>query len=388
MSIRFPKFKMNYAVSGESVSTLGKDIREARMCYEKGAYKATMLLCGSVLENAFLDYLSIDHWLSEQAYSHTIGRNPPSTLDDWVLYEMLRVSRGLQLITDETFQLCDLLRDYRNLIHPAVARRTSINPNRARGTRSLEALKQALNDLDSSFISTWQNAYIINVAPIPACFVSNPNNVQAAAVNILQQHGFHVNIISTFAQLNALLQNPPRFSIIVNSHGEIMPVPPGSNWRNYYSNIGNAVINSGWMFVSIGGYPFYYEAANQPVNDEGLNAFLLPSGMRANCMNATNADFTEHGRSVISGVNMRGLPHALPAARCAIWEGTSQKIVFLGTRNLCGASAIRMGRGWFVHVGLESSFGNPALPPIQLAYNDGVLTNFGIGSALYVTGIL
>jgi len=110
--------------------------------------------------------------------------------------------------------------------------------------------------------------------------------------------------------------------------------------------------------------------------------------MQANCMNAANAEVTSHGRRVISGMNMGALPHMIPAARCAIWQRASRKIVFLGTRNLCGASAIRMGRGWFVHVGLDSSFGNAALPARVLANNDAVLANFGVGSALYVMGLI
>jgi hypothetical protein len=45
---------MNYAVSVDSVLTLNKDIREARTCFENTAYKATMVLCGSVLERRAL----------------------------------------------------------------------------------------------------------------------------------------------------------------------------------------------------------------------------------------------------------------------------------------------------------------------------------------------
>jgi hypothetical protein len=58
--MRLPNFKMNYAVSGDSVLSLNKDIREARTCFENTAYKATMVPCGSILEHALLDRLSID----------------------------------------------------------------------------------------------------------------------------------------------------------------------------------------------------------------------------------------------------------------------------------------------------------------------------------------
>jgi hypothetical protein len=363
---------------------LKRDVKEAKVCFENDAYKATMVLCGSILENILLDRLSVDSYVAEQGYLQTMGRRVPSSLERWSLDEMLRVSGFLGLVSQETYQLCDLLRNYRNLIHPAVSRRTLLKANRTRAQRALEAARQALQDLDSNFALAWQNAYIINITGVPSCFVGNANTLQTAVANILRQHGLTVHSISSFAHMNALLQNPPAYTIVANTHGEIMPVGPGTNWRDCYRSMGEAVKNAGWIFVNIGGYPFYYEAHNHPVGEDGLNAFLSTSDITANCMNATNADFTERGRSVIRSLNMRGLPHAIPAIRCARWQHASQKMVFLGSGNLYGVSAIRMGRGWFVHIGLESAFGNPTPTPQQLITGDNILGNFGIGSALYV----
>jgi hypothetical protein len=264
-----------------------------------------------------------------------------------------------------------------------------MNPNKTRARLSLEALRQALGELDLSFATAWQNAYIINIAGIRGAFINNPNVLQGAIANILQQHGIAVSIVTTFPQLNALLQNPPRFSIIVNVHGEIMPVPPGAGWRNHYERMGQEVVNSGWILLNIGGYPFYYDGTtNQPIGDDGLNEFLSTANMSANCMTATNASFTAEGRQVIRALNMQGLPHALVANRSARWHGATQKIKFLSSGNLCGISAVRMGRGWFVNEGLDSNLGMTAPTAAQLATNDAILGNFGAGSALFVAALL
>jgi len=200
----------------------------------------------------------------------------------------------------------------------------------------------------------------------------------------LQPRDFTVTTISTFAQLNSLIQNPPNFSLVINCHGEIMPVPPGTAWNTFYINLGTVVMNSGWALLNIGGYPFWYQANGNAVRDAGLNAFLSPSNMQGNCMNAGNSEFTETGREVVNRMNLTGaLPHALPIARCAIWRHISQSITFLGSRNLAGMSAIRMGRGWFVHLGVDSSLGTPGLPPAVLSQNDTTFTNLAVGSALY-----
>lgn len=388
MSFRFPQFKMNYAASGQSVSILEKDIKEATKCFDIGANKSTMLLSGSILENALFDILSMDEWIAEQTYLYVCRPIRPLRLEEWTLYDMLRASRELGIITDETYQLCDLLRDYRNLIHPAVVRRTLMEPNKTRARRSLEALRQALGELDRSFASIWQEAYIINITGVPGCFINNPNALQTTMTTILQQFGIHTNLITTLGQLSALLRNPPKAAIVMNTHGEIMPVPTGIDWRDHFRGLCEAVMNYGWILVNTGGYPFYYEAHNRPVGQNGLNEFLSPVNMTANCMNATNASFTNNGRRVIRNMNMLGLPHALPANRCARWQGASQKIVFLANGNLCGISAIRIGRGWFVNLGLDSNLGITTPTPQQLANNDAILGNFAVGTALLVAARL
>lgn len=147
-------------------------------------------------------------------------------------------------------------------------------------------------------------------------------------------------------------------------------------------------MNSGWILVNAGGYPFYYEAQNQPIGQVGLNEFLSQANVSADCMNATNASFTSNGRRVIRGLNMLGLPHALASNRCARWQGAAQKIVFLANEDLCGISAIRMGRGWFVNLGLDSNLGIVTPTPQQLANNDAILGNFAVGSALLVAARL
>jgi len=385
--IRFPKFKMNYTISGESVSTMNKDIKEAKKCFKYAANKATMVLCGSILESALLDRLSVDSSAAKQAYSTVMNRRARS-LEKWSLDEMLRVSRRLNLLCRETFQLCDLLRNYRNLIHPAVSRRASISPNSTRARRSLEAIKQALEDLDSGFISVWQDVYVVNIRNIPSSFVGNKANLENAIIDMARQKGLTTNRISSYAQLRATLRNPPKHAIVMNSHGEIMPVPRGRNWRNFYNDLGKTVQNYGWIFVNIGGYPFWYSQQGRPIGPDGLNAFLSPVHISADCMNPAQVDFTTDGMKVIRLANMTGLPHRLFSPRCAIWQGVSQKIIFLTNGLVCGASAIRMGRGWFVHVGLISSLGRQHPTSQQLNVGDAILGNLGTAAALYVAGKL
>ena len=384
--VQLPHFKMNYASSGDSVSALNKDVREARTCLENAAYKAAMVLCGSVLEHALLDRLSIDELTAKNEYYNIFNKRARS-IYRWGLDEMLQVSRNLGLITSEIYQLCDMLRDYRNLIHPAVSRRSSVTPNQIRGERSLEVTKQMLEYLESQFATSWHDVYIINIRNVPCHFVNDKLMVQTAVVNLAAGRNLSCHVVSSYSSLRALLQNPPRNAILINTHGEIMPVPRGRKWRNFYTDIGGAVRDDGWILVNVGGYPFYYWRSIQQrhcIGPDGLNAFLSQGNMSADCMASVNVDFTSDGLRIIRLANMRGLPHTVPGIRCARWQNASQLIGFLKSGNLYGASAVRIGHGWFVHVGLSSSlwFGTPT--PQQLAAGDSILANLGLASALWI----
>jgi hypothetical protein len=325
----------------------------------------------------------------EQTYNYVNSPRRPQLLEEWSLYDMLRAARYFNIITDETFQLCNLLRDYRNLIHPAEAVRTSMYPNKPRAQRSMEALRQALHDLDTFFSSVWQEAFIINIAGVPGIFINNPNALQTAYSNVLQARGIHVTIINNITQLSNMTQNPRKHSLILNTHGEIMPVPTGITWQNHYRNLSRAVINHGCILVNAGGYPCWYEANNQPLGADGLNEFLALSNITANCMTATTTNLTHEGRRLLNAMNMLQLPNAILASRCARWQGASKKVVILSNGSLCGLSAIRMGRGWFVHSGLDGNLGyQPPLNQAQAITNDTIIGNLAAGSALLVAGRL
>ena len=157
--------------------TLNKDIKELKKCFRTGAYKATMILCGSVLELALQDRLSFTLSSAKLAYSEITGKRAPS-IERWSLNEKLQVSGHLHLLCPNTLELCAVLRDYKNLIDPTISKRVSITSDRIRAKHSLKALRQALENLDSSFESVWQTVQVINIQNIGASLLHNKKNLQ------------------------------------------------------------------------------------------------------------------------------------------------------------------------------------------------------------------
>lgn len=109
-----------------------RDVNEINICHLNRAYKATMVLCGSVLEYLLGECLSLEAEAYIQELERLVNngdinvgrRDMPIEIDELTLYERLLVSRRLRILNREGYRLGDLLRDYRNLIHPSLEIRT------------------------------------------------------------------------------------------------------------------------------------------------------------------------------------------------------------------------------------------------------------------------
>ncbi len=96
-------------IQGEDFrSSLEADYREMNLAMEVGAWKATHVLAGSIIEALLADHLITS------AYN---GEPPDNILSKGLNYLIITCS-GLGIITDKTKQLSLVVNEYRNLIHP------------------------------------------------------------------------------------------------------------------------------------------------------------------------------------------------------------------------------------------------------------------------------
>lgn len=96
-----------------------RDFQELNICAQHGATKATMILGGSIVEAVLLDHLKRPRRKSkaEATYS-TIYHGKSKKLSDMGLDELLKVAGSMNLLPPDAIKLCDLVKDYRNLVHP------------------------------------------------------------------------------------------------------------------------------------------------------------------------------------------------------------------------------------------------------------------------------
>ncbi len=216
-------------------------------------------------------------------------------------------------------------------------------------------------------------------------------SIAQAAKALFEANGYRVEIVNDLVSLNFLVNNPPDNVIVINTHGEIMPMPPSwPNWDTYFVKLGNNVKDHGWIFVSTVGYPFFYYDQGSgmvAVGGSGVNTFLsVVEGLEVACKIVMHWDplygayLTETGEKAASRMGI-SLPSRIITVRPARWSVDPDYVFYMQFDDpwaqegfKYGASAVSMGNGFF----LLNGFGgrNVDLPPGVPPY-----TNQTIGEA-------
>jgi hypothetical protein len=149
-------------VHAESLAFLGDhdlaraletDIATAVSALGNADYKAAAVMAGSVAEALLLSLISEfnEAARSEAGERWQLGtpgrRQPPADLRLWSFAEYIGVGAELQIIGPKTSQALDLLKEYRNLIHPGRAERLKDANTRGNTTLAVGAMLMLVDDL-------------------------------------------------------------------------------------------------------------------------------------------------------------------------------------------------------------------------------------------------
>jgi len=131
---------------------LARDIEEVNKCTRYGAYKATLLFCGSITELLLYHELWKNEGDANKRYKE-INQSKPDKLNLemgwWSLGDMITVSKDLNIINDAIKRKARDITDYRNIIHPSVEIREEIKLNQIENLAriSIELLKMIIKEL-------------------------------------------------------------------------------------------------------------------------------------------------------------------------------------------------------------------------------------------------
>lgn len=94
--------------------------------------------------------------------------------------------------------------------------------------------------------------------------------------------GLEVDIItvSSIEEWEKLVSDAPYGVVIINAHGELVPVPPKyeCEWRDFYRDLAINVMERGWVWVNPIGYGFYYVTCNYTKVDDEWRWQLITVG--------------------------------------------------------------------------------------------------------------
>jgi len=130
--------------------------------------------------------------------------------------------------------------------------------------------------------------YVLAVKEAGANWVDK-NEMKDAVTGCLKAIGLKYELISSIDDWEALIKEAPENVIIVNCHGELMPIPTsyGDDYVSFYKDLAKLVREKGWIIVQMVGYGFYYIGNSKvetvgsrlTVDDTGGSVFFTAIGL-------------------------------------------------------------------------------------------------------------
>jgi len=124
-----------------------RDKGELVVAYAGGLWKCTILLCGGIAEAMVCDRLRQREQDAQEKYRELWPKKGSRSLLEWDLYELTTVAAKLGEITPDAASMANLLRGWRNLVHPGKEARGQIRPDREEADLAAHMVRLLARDL-------------------------------------------------------------------------------------------------------------------------------------------------------------------------------------------------------------------------------------------------
>jgi hypothetical protein len=131
------KVSISQVITDPSLAAVAQQrLNEARTCHEAGAYMAAIIMLGSLLEGVLV-----------AATSDRLPGSPPKSLDHMALEQLINLAHQQGWIQVDVRMGSDLIRRYRNLVHPRAQLRMGDPPDADTLDICWPIVNATLNDL-------------------------------------------------------------------------------------------------------------------------------------------------------------------------------------------------------------------------------------------------
>jgi hypothetical protein len=132
-------------IEAQAVPIIESRLAEARVAMGAGAYLATVLLCGSVLEAVLLGAAQKQPARFNQAVASPKAKDGSvRRLHEWSLAQFIDVASEIDLLKPDVKKFGHSLRDFRNYIHPYEQMASGFTPDQHTAKVCFQVLKAAL----------------------------------------------------------------------------------------------------------------------------------------------------------------------------------------------------------------------------------------------------
>ena len=145
--------ELNFITDADLRTNLRNDVGAINRALANGEWKAATVLAGSAAEALLLWALKqrppaeITSAITAAGASGALTTKPDSNLDRWNLHEYIEVAANLKVIKPNTAKQTRLAKDFRNFIHPGVAKRLGEKCDRATALSAVAGMEHVVRDL-------------------------------------------------------------------------------------------------------------------------------------------------------------------------------------------------------------------------------------------------
>jgi Tfp pilus assembly protein PilF len=135
---------------------LERDLNETVISLAIKSYKSALILSGSIAEAVLLDNLVSQKEVAIKALESLLSKenkkikNEDKRLDHWGLERMLDVALEIKLISENLYHWGHGIRGFRNLVHPGVEQRKSIEISRENAEMAWNVIRRLLSEIDDN----------------------------------------------------------------------------------------------------------------------------------------------------------------------------------------------------------------------------------------------
>jgi hypothetical protein len=148
------------------------------------------------------------------------------------------------------------------------------------GVNSTDSILRAAYDTRSKLNESWHGldhgeSFCIQSGIWPPVLLPGPSIYCGIRVNIA------INEVDDWAFYETVVKFVPN-AIVINAHGETLPVPSGYSWQGWIDNIAEAMLFRNLTWVHTAGYPFQYawlqDSGEIFLNETGFQQLMMHIG--------------------------------------------------------------------------------------------------------------